>query len=175
MAFVVCPSEFVVRPALVVCRRAFVVCPSRAVLKGKRKKGIGNTKRNEPSRKRYLLDGQNMDKTQNHRSIIEQWPAVGGGWWLVAVGGGRWWSLGAISKLVRSLGKISCAAACCGMLRHAAAALACLYLKGPQHSLRLAHCEEPQPSKLRPKLQPKYLCTPSTKVLRVELVKLNCQ
>ena len=32
---------------------------------------------------------------------------------------------GVVAKLVRSLGKISCAAACCGMLRHAAA---CFYL-----------------------------------------------
>ena len=42
-----------------------------------------------------------MGKTQNHRSIIVQWLAVGGGWWLVAVGswhlavvvaiGSGWW------------------------------------------------------------------------------------
>ena len=67
---------------------------SRAILKEKK----GSANRNEPSRGRgrSLLDGQDMDKTQHHRRIMEQWLAVGGsgwlvvgGWWLMTVGGWR--------------------------------------------------------------------------------------
>ena len=71
---------------------------ARAVLKGG-KVGVRNANRNEPSRGRSLRHGQDMGKTQNHRSSIEQWLAVGGGWRLVAVGGwwlvavGDWWRL----------------------------------------------------------------------------------
>ena len=35
--------------------------------------------------------------TEDHRSIIEKWWAVGGGWWLVF---GGWWSLGAVLRAV---------------------------------------------------------------------------
>ena len=44
-----------------------------------------NANRNEPSRGRSLLHGQDMGETQNHR-IVEQWLAVGGGWWFVVLG-----------------------------------------------------------------------------------------
>ena len=35
--------------------------------------------------------GQDTGKTQNYRNNIEQWLAVGGGWWRMAVG--SWWRL----------------------------------------------------------------------------------
>ena len=60
----------------------------RAVLKGGRKR-VRNAGRSEPSQGRSLLHGQDMGKTQDHRSIIEQLLAVGSGWWLVAVSGWR--------------------------------------------------------------------------------------
>ena len=57
-----------------------------------KQKGARNPNRNECSRGRSQLHGQHMGKTQNRRSIIEQWlAAVGGGWRLVV--GGDWWSL----------------------------------------------------------------------------------
>ena len=51
-------------------------------------------KSGDASWRRSLLHGQDRDKTQDHRSSIEQWLAVGGGWWLVAVGGERWVTVG---------------------------------------------------------------------------------
>ena len=54
--------------------------------------GVRNPNRNERSRGRSLFHGQDMGKTQNHRSGIE---LVGGWWRLVAVGGG-WWRLVAV-------------------------------------------------------------------------------
>ena len=45
-----------------------------------RKKRARNININEPSQRRSLLHGQDMGKTQDHRNIIEQWLAVGGGW-----------------------------------------------------------------------------------------------
>ena len=62
----------------------------RAGLTG-RKKRVRNANRNKPSQGPSLLHGQDMGKTQDHRTIIQQWLAVGGGWWLVAVG--DWWQL----------------------------------------------------------------------------------
>ena len=59
---------------------------TRAVLTRKKKR-VRNANRNEPLRGRSLLHGEG--KTQNHRSIIEQWSVVGGSWRLVAVGGWR--------------------------------------------------------------------------------------
>ena len=41
-----------------------------------------------------------MDKAQHHRSIIEQWLAVGGGWWLVALGSRRLVAVGGGWRLV---------------------------------------------------------------------------
>ena len=81
--------------------------------------GLRNANRNERSRGRSLLRGQDMGKTQYDRNGVEQWLAVGGGWrlavgggWWLAVGswglvtvggGGRlaagsWWSLGAVLR-----------------------------------------------------------------------------
>ena len=58
-------------------------------------KGVRNANRNEPAWRRSLLHGQDMGKTQYHRSIIEQWLAVGGWWWLAVCGRrlavGGWW------------------------------------------------------------------------------------
>ena len=72
------------------------------------KKGGGGRKanRNERSRGRSLLHGQDMGKTQDHRNGIEQWLAVGSGWRLAAVGGwqlavGGWWSLRGVRKQKR--------------------------------------------------------------------------
>ena len=48
---------------------------------------LRSANRNKPSRGRSLLHGQGMGKTEDHRSIVEQWLAVGGGCRL-AVGGG---------------------------------------------------------------------------------------
>ena len=58
--------------------------------RGKTKR-IRNANRNERSRERSLLHGQDMGKTQNHRQSTEQWLAVDGGWRWLAVGG---WRLG---------------------------------------------------------------------------------
>ena len=62
----------------------------------KGEKKVRNANRNQRSRGRFLLHGQDMGKTQDHRSSTEQWLAVGGGWRLVvsdwrrlAVGGLR--------------------------------------------------------------------------------------
>ena len=76
-----------------------------AVLMGKTK-GIPNANRNEQSWRHSPLHVQDTDKAQDHKSGIEQWLAVGGGWrlavgggWQLAVGGGRrlaiggWWRL----------------------------------------------------------------------------------
>ena len=52
-------------------------------------KKVRNANRNEPSRGRSLLHGPDTGNTQDHRSIIEQRLAVGGGWRLAAVGGWR--------------------------------------------------------------------------------------
>ena len=49
----------------------------------KKKSRARNTNRNEPSRGRSLLRGQDMGKTQDHRNTIEQRLAVGG--WRLAV------------------------------------------------------------------------------------------
>ena len=53
-----------------------------------------NANRNEPSQGRSLLRGQDMGKAQDHRNSTEQWLAVAGGWWSVAVGGWRWLAVG---------------------------------------------------------------------------------
>ena len=76
------------------------------VLRGKnrrKKKRVRNANRNERSRGRLLLRGQDTGETQDHRNGIEQWLAVGGGWrlavgggWRLAVGG--WRSLGPVLK-----------------------------------------------------------------------------
>ena len=64
---------------------------TRALLKGAKTKKRGRTaNRNEASRQRSLLHGQDLDKTQDHKTTVKQRLAVGGGWWLVAVGGWRW-------------------------------------------------------------------------------------
>ena len=68
----------------------------KAVLKrGKKKKRVRSAHRNERSRGRSVLHGQDMGKTQNHRNSIEQYLAVDGNWrladgggWRLAVGGG---------------------------------------------------------------------------------------
>ena len=52
-----------------------------------------NANRNERSRGRPLLHGQDMGRAQDHRGITEQWFAVGG-WRLVAVGGWRLLAVG---------------------------------------------------------------------------------
>ena len=57
--------------------------PARVVLKETRR-GVHNANSNEPGRS--LLHAQDMGKTQDHRTFIEQRLAVGGGWQL-AVGG----------------------------------------------------------------------------------------
>ena len=62
----------------------------------KRMGGFRNTIRNEPSRGRSLAHGLAMDKTQDHRSTIDQWLAVGGGWWLMAVTVGGWWRVAVV-------------------------------------------------------------------------------
>ena len=59
------------------------VCPKG----GGGKKRVRNANRNESSRGRSLLRGQDMGNTQDHRNGIEQRLAVGG-----------WWSLGAVLK-----------------------------------------------------------------------------
>ena len=69
---------------------------------GGNEKRVRNASRNERSRERSLLHGQDLGNTQNRRNSVEQWLAVGG-WRLVAVGGWRspvsgWWSLGAVLK-----------------------------------------------------------------------------
>ena len=48
---------------------------------GVSEKRARNANRNEPSRGRSLLHGQDMGKAQDHRSNSEQWLAIGGGWW----------------------------------------------------------------------------------------------
>ena len=62
---------------------------ARAVLQGERKR-VRTANRNGRSRGRSLLHGQDMGKTQDHRSVVEQWLAVSGGrgGWRLAVGGG---------------------------------------------------------------------------------------
>ena len=89
----------------------WLVLPGGAVLRGKR---VRNANRNERSRGRSLLHGEDMGNTQNHSNSIEPWLAVGGGWrwmavgsqWLVtagrwrsAVGGGRRLAVGGPSGL----------------------------------------------------------------------------
>ena len=61
------------------------------------KKRVHSADRNERSRGRSRLHGQDMGKTQDHRNGIDRWLAVGG--WRLAVGGwrlavGGCWSLG---------------------------------------------------------------------------------
>ena len=51
----------------------------------KKKKRVRTANRNERSRGRSLLRGQDMGKTQDHRSTTEQRLAVGGGWRRLAV------------------------------------------------------------------------------------------
>ena len=46
-----------------------------------KKKSLRTANRNERSRGRSLLHGQDMGKTQDHRNRIEQWLAVGGWQW----------------------------------------------------------------------------------------------
>ena len=67
---------------------------SRAALQ--EEKGVHNVNRNERSRERSLLHGQDTGKTQDHGSSVEEGLAVGGGWrrlaavdgWQLAVDGG---------------------------------------------------------------------------------------
>ena len=50
---------------------------------------VCNANRNERSRGRSLLRGQEMGTTQNRGSVVEQRLAVGDGWRLATVGGWR--------------------------------------------------------------------------------------
>ena len=51
--------------------------------------GVRNANRNKRSRGRSLLHCQDTGEIQDCRSGIEQWLAVGSGWWRLAVGGWR--------------------------------------------------------------------------------------
>ena len=60
----------------------------RAVVKGKEKR-VRNANRNEASQEHSPAAWSRHGQDTGHRSGIEQCLAVGGGWWLVAVGGWR--------------------------------------------------------------------------------------
>ena len=58
--------------------------------------------------RRSLLPGQDKGKIQEHRSIIEQWLAVGSGWRLAAAGG--WWRLAVCGRRLVAVGIVRWAA-----------------------------------------------------------------
>ena len=57
------------------------------------RKRVRDTNKIERSRGRSLVHGQDMGKTQDHRSTVERWLTVGG-WRRLAVG--SWWTSGAV-------------------------------------------------------------------------------
>ena len=62
-------------------------------------RNVCTAKRDEFSPRRSLLHGQDKGHTRDHRSIIEQWLAVGGGWWRLVVGGGQQLEVGGLWQL----------------------------------------------------------------------------